>query len=93
MIVSVGDLVKVYEKDAYVPDDPWTHPVQLGMLITRLLWEEANGDTDFVGTVVDIKTTKWFGLVKLKQPIYIVKLRMRYRYDNIIYTKKISPHS
>lgn len=93
MKVSVGDLVKVSEKDAYVPDDPWTHPVQLGMLITRMLWEEANGDTDFIGTVVKIKTSKWLGLVKLKQPIYIVKLRMRCPYDNIIYTTKLSPHS
>lgn len=86
-VIPVGTFVYVTEDDAFVPDDPWTHPVQLGMTITRLGWEAEVGDKPFYGKVVNIITRKWFGLVKLKEPIYVVDLGLYHSVDGLIYTK------
>lgn len=85
-VIPVGTFVYVDEDDAYVPDDPWTHPVQLGMLITRLSWELSNGDVPFYGEVVEVKTHKWFGLIKLKKPIYVICLRQKPPHLDYIWT-------
>lgn len=89
MEIKLGDLVVVEEKDAYVPNDPWTHPVQLGMLLTRLQWEhQYSEDSPFHGEVVHIKKTKWFGLVKLKEPVYTIELDVHSCFDKYIWTTK-----
>lgn len=89
MNIEIGDLVQVSRNDAYVPDDPWTAPVQFGMLLVDFEWKFNNGDSPYRGKVVRIIKTKWFGLIKLADPIYIVRLKGNSKHHDLIYTTKL----
>lgn len=80
MNIQIGDYVKVGFGDLHN-----AHPIDDAMMIGL---HEEWGFKYFKGKVVDIKTHTWFGLIKLKNPTYVVHFPTVHR---SFYVKKLKP--
>ena len=80
MNIQIGDYVKVDFGDLHN-----AHPIDDAMMIgLHTEW----GFKYFKGIVVDIKTHTCFGLIQLKDPIYLVQFPIVHR---SFYVKKLKP--
>lgn len=69
----IGYKVKVEFKDCITKRDLATN-INWGILLEKFLWKKHHKPNYFKGTIVDIRTHRFFGLLKLKEPIYTVEL-------------------
>lgn len=71
----IGYRVKVNKADCITHRDLATN-INWGTIFEDIVWAKNSRSNYFKGTIVDIKTHKLFGLIKLDDPIYTVELEL-----------------